>query len=200
MKHFTIDHDNNITVYGSAKEAAAVPDSERFSNEAALAKLAANWPTARLVEIWNSLQGATEVKKFKDRATAVNNPKQLFVPSGVECELVICYHKCAPLRFRQMTQNDHRDLLHAELLRREKPGVARDQPVVGIHKDWVGPPELFHGRCYLVDLGITVSAGVSLVGLQPFDGPALNLDVDVRGGNLPLRTIIGMPDGLCKAL
>jgi Protein of unknown function (DUF3489) len=73
MKHFTIENDNNnITIHGSAKEAEAVLDSERFSNEAALAKLAANWPAARLVEIWNSLPGETEIKKFKDRATAVN--------------------------------------------------------------------------------------------------------------------------------
>jgi hypothetical protein len=72
MKHFTIETEtNNITIYGSAKEADAVPDSERFSNEAALAKLAANWSAARLVEIWNSLPGETPVKKFKDRATAV---------------------------------------------------------------------------------------------------------------------------------
>jgi hypothetical protein len=73
MKHFTIENDNNnITVHGSAKEAEGVPDSERFSNEAALATLAANWPAARLVEIWNSLPGATPVKKFKDRPTAVS--------------------------------------------------------------------------------------------------------------------------------
>jgi hypothetical protein len=54
------------------KEAEAVPNSERFGTEAALAKLAANWPAARLVEIWNSLPGETPVKKFKDRATAVS--------------------------------------------------------------------------------------------------------------------------------
>lgn len=73
MKNFTIENEtNNITVYGSAKEADAVPNSERFSTEAALAKLAANWPAARLVEIWNSLPGETPVKKFKDRATAVS--------------------------------------------------------------------------------------------------------------------------------
>ena len=73
MKNFTIENEtNNITVHGSAKEAEAVPNSERFSNEAALAKLAANWPAARLVEIWNSLPGETPVKKFKDRATAVS--------------------------------------------------------------------------------------------------------------------------------
>jgi hypothetical protein len=72
MKHFTIENEtNNITVHGSAKEAGAVPDTERFSNEAALAKLAADWPAARLVEIWNSLPGETPVRKFKDRATAV---------------------------------------------------------------------------------------------------------------------------------
>jgi Protein of unknown function (DUF3489) len=72
MKSFTIDAENNITVHSSAKEAEAVPNSERFSTEAALAKLAANWPATRLVEIWNSLPGETAVKKFKDRATAVS--------------------------------------------------------------------------------------------------------------------------------
>ena len=73
MKNFTIENEtNNITVHGSAKEAEALPDSERFGTEAALAKLAANWPAARLVEIWNSLPGATPVNKFKDRATAVS--------------------------------------------------------------------------------------------------------------------------------
>jgi hypothetical protein len=73
MKHFTIENEtNSITIHGTAKEGEAVPNAERFSNEAALAKLAANWPAARLVEIWNSLPGETPVKKFKDRATAVS--------------------------------------------------------------------------------------------------------------------------------
>jgi hypothetical protein len=71
MKSFTIDAENNITIHGSVKEAEAIPNSERFSNEGALAKLAVNWPAARLVEIWNSLPGETPVRKFKDRATAV---------------------------------------------------------------------------------------------------------------------------------
>jgi len=73
MKNFKIENEtNNITVHASAKEAEAFPDCERFGTEAALAKLAANWPAARLVEIWNSLPGATPVNKFKDRATAVS--------------------------------------------------------------------------------------------------------------------------------
>ena len=73
MKTFTIENEtNNITIHATKQGAEMVPDSERFANEAALAKLAADWPTARLVEIWNSLPGETPVKKFKDRATAVS--------------------------------------------------------------------------------------------------------------------------------
>lgn len=73
MKTFTIENEtNNITAHASAKEAEAFPNVERFSTESALAKLTANWPVGRLVEIWNSLPGETPVKKFKDRATAVS--------------------------------------------------------------------------------------------------------------------------------
>ena len=69
MKYFTIENEtNNIMIHGSAMEAEAFPNSERFSSEAALAKLAADWPAARLVEVWNGLPGETRVKKFKDRA------------------------------------------------------------------------------------------------------------------------------------
>ncbi|MGA2715765.1 MAG: DUF3489 domain-containing protein [Bryobacteraceae bacterium] len=73
MKTFTIENEtHNITIHTSVKEAEAVPNSERFGNEAALAKIAADWPAARLVEIWNSLPGETPVKKFRDRTTAVS--------------------------------------------------------------------------------------------------------------------------------
>jgi hypothetical protein len=73
MKHFTIENEtNNITVHGSAEAAEAVVNAERFRNEAGLAKVAADWPMARLVEIWNGLPGAEPIKKFKDRATAVS--------------------------------------------------------------------------------------------------------------------------------
>jgi len=73
MKTFTIDNEtNNITIHTTIQAAEAVANAERFRNEAGLAKLAANWPAARLVEIWNGLAGETPVKKFKDRATAVS--------------------------------------------------------------------------------------------------------------------------------
>jgi len=72
MKMFTIESEtHNITAYRTAKEAASVAGAERFASADALAGLAANWPSARLVGIWNSLPGATPVRKFKDRQTAV---------------------------------------------------------------------------------------------------------------------------------
>jgi Protein of unknown function (DUF3489) len=73
MKTFTIENEtNNITIHATAQDADAVANAERFRNEAGLAKLAADWPAVRLVDIWNGLPGATPVKKFKDRATAIS--------------------------------------------------------------------------------------------------------------------------------
>ena len=65
---FTIEKDtNNIAVHATAKEAKRVPNAEVFQHEAALTKLAAKWPAARLVEIWNALPGEAPVKKLADR-------------------------------------------------------------------------------------------------------------------------------------
>jgi len=73
MKHFTIDNEtNNITLHATAAEAEGAANAERFNSEASLAKLAMGWPTSRLIEIWNSLPGATPVRKFTDRKTAVS--------------------------------------------------------------------------------------------------------------------------------
>jgi hypothetical protein len=68
---YTIDADNTISAHATLKQAEAVEGAEHFRNEAALAKLAGNWPIARLVEIWNGLPGVAPVKKFKDRPTGV---------------------------------------------------------------------------------------------------------------------------------
>lgn len=73
MKIFTIETEtNNIIVHDTIQEAKAVTNAEPFRNETGLSKLAAEWPAARLVEIWNSLPGVSPVKKFKDRQTAVS--------------------------------------------------------------------------------------------------------------------------------
>jgi len=73
MQTFTIDSENNITVFASYKEAKTsdATGAVIFTTEDELAKLATDWPISRLVEIWNSLTGVTPVKKFTDRKTAI---------------------------------------------------------------------------------------------------------------------------------
>jgi hypothetical protein len=55
--------------------------------------------------------------------------------------------------------------------------VACDDVVVGSHQHRIRPAKFRCGN--LVDLSVAMGAGVSLVGLQPFDWSALHLDVDV---------------------
>jgi hypothetical protein len=72
MTIFTIDKDNNITAFASGEKADRNPESERFRSAKELDKLARNWPTSRLVEIWNSLPGVSPVRKFTSGHTAAN--------------------------------------------------------------------------------------------------------------------------------
>jgi hypothetical protein len=50
-------------------ECGTVNDTPRI---AGLAKLAAHWPAARIIEIWNSLPGGSPIKKLTDRKTTVS--------------------------------------------------------------------------------------------------------------------------------
>jgi hypothetical protein len=69
MRTYTIDNEtNNIMFHASAQEAEAVANAERFRSEAGLAKLAADWPMTRFVEVWNSLPGVTSVSKCQSVA------------------------------------------------------------------------------------------------------------------------------------
>jgi hypothetical protein len=74
MKTFTIDNENNISVFASPEEAAAATTTpfDSFSSQEELAELAKVWPADRVVAIWNSLPGVTPVKKFTDRKTAIS--------------------------------------------------------------------------------------------------------------------------------
>ena len=68
MKMFVIDD--------AGKIAAVEPDSvtegqTTFKTEKELGTVSSEWPTGRLVEIWNQLPGAAAVRKFTDRKTAV---------------------------------------------------------------------------------------------------------------------------------
>src|SRR3972149_12005350 len=73
MRTFTIDSENNITVFANAKEAKTSNQTGAviFTSGKELGELAAHWPTHRLVDIWNSVPGATPVKKFTNRKTAI---------------------------------------------------------------------------------------------------------------------------------
>jgi hypothetical protein len=70
MTTYTIDNENNITAHSSQEEAGDA-QGERFASQQEFAGLAANWPAARLVEIWNSIPGLAPVKKFTDRKSAM---------------------------------------------------------------------------------------------------------------------------------
>ncbi len=78
MPTFVIDNDNTILACASAEEAQATENAAgAFAGEKELAKLAADWPAARLVEVWNNFAGVVPfddlkpVTKFTDRKTAV---------------------------------------------------------------------------------------------------------------------------------
>jgi uncharacterized protein DUF3489 len=71
MTAFTIDTKNNISVHASSPHLKESENgSETFSNPQELDKLAARWPGARLVEIWNSLPGVEPVQRFTSRQVA----------------------------------------------------------------------------------------------------------------------------------
>jgi hypothetical protein len=74
MKTFTIDQENNISVFSSPEEAAAAATTpfDTFTSENEFAELAGPWPTERLVAIWNNLAGVTPVKGFKDPKAAIS--------------------------------------------------------------------------------------------------------------------------------
>jgi Protein of unknown function (DUF3489) len=72
MTTFTIDAESNITAYPNATDATECnPDLAKFDSQAGLAKLSADWPMSRFVEIWNSIPGNTLVSKLADRKKAV---------------------------------------------------------------------------------------------------------------------------------
>jgi hypothetical protein len=76
MRTFTIDEQNGITAFAT-KEEAGVATGLAFSSQKELAKLAAEWPVSRFIEIWNGFAGVAPfselkpVKKFTDRKVAV---------------------------------------------------------------------------------------------------------------------------------
>ena len=69
---FAIDSQDRLSILAAGQAAAEATDLERFQSARQFEALANNWPSSRLVRIWNTLPGVKPVKKFTDRKTAVN--------------------------------------------------------------------------------------------------------------------------------
>lgn len=69
MQTFTIDTHNAIARLATHERPTR--EVEKFTSEKELAKLAAQWPARRLVEIWNGIPGVRRVAKFTNRKTGV---------------------------------------------------------------------------------------------------------------------------------
>ncbi len=72
MKTFTIDNDNNISVFATQEEAAVATATpfDSFASQQELADLAKAWPPERLVATWNSLPGVVALKSLPDTKAA----------------------------------------------------------------------------------------------------------------------------------
>jgi hypothetical protein len=72
MKTFTIDAENNISVFASPEEAAAASTTpfDTFTSQQELTELTKAWPAERLVATWNSLPGVVALKNLPDRKAA----------------------------------------------------------------------------------------------------------------------------------
>ena len=87
MTNFMIDEQNNITAFGSAKEAAAATATpfDSFASQKELAGLVAAWPAERLVAIWNGLPDVEPVKKFKNAKIAASRVWERYPKPGRGC-------------------------------------------------------------------------------------------------------------------
>jgi len=70
MYIFTIDPENRITAH--AKSIHVPKGESQFADPKGLARLAGDWPGARLVEIWNKLPDTKKLLRFTNRKTAVD--------------------------------------------------------------------------------------------------------------------------------
>jgi Protein of unknown function (DUF3489) len=68
---FNINADNTTSALTSDEKQSRTKRPGCFTNEQGFAALAAQWPTGRLVEIWNNLPGVRKITKFTDRQTGV---------------------------------------------------------------------------------------------------------------------------------
>lgn len=66
VNRYQIADDNHVHAVAGTEAGGAV-----FASEQELARLAADWPLRRLVEVWNQLPGVHPVARFENRSVAV---------------------------------------------------------------------------------------------------------------------------------
>jgi hypothetical protein len=103
-------------------------------------------------------------------------------PRAGDGKLVVSDYERAALGRRKVAEQDYGDLFHPELLRSQQSRVARDDVIVGTHKNRVCPPPLPHRSRDTGDLRAAVRSRVVRARNQAFDRPALDLDVDIYRG------------------
>jgi hypothetical protein len=69
---FTIHLDHTVGVSTLKEKDLPSDGSVKFSSERELSRLAAQWPSTRLVEIWNHLPSVKKLTKFTDRKTGIH--------------------------------------------------------------------------------------------------------------------------------
>ena len=109
--------------------------------------------------------------------------EHLFIPPGVLANAVVGQNVSPLLRFAEMVEHDHRNLIQAEFARRQEAPVAGDDPGVGVHQDRVVEPERRDAGGDLRDLFVRVRPGVARERDEPVQPPELN-SLGHRGGNL----------------
>jgi len=84
MTAFTISDDNHITGFARAEEVAQAGDTVAlvFDSQAALARISAEWPLSRLVDLYNCIAGHGKIQKFANHSQAVSRIWEAIQPLG----------------------------------------------------------------------------------------------------------------------
>jgi hypothetical protein len=118
-------------------------------------------------------------------------------PEPANRQLVVGNHQCPPLGFRQMLQQNDRDLRHAEFPCSENSGVPRDDILIGADQNRIRQAEFLDRRCDGGDLRRAVRARIVRPRDEPFDRPVLAL-ISIRRCYQPISHPVPLPAAFAK--
>ena len=84
MSHFILDDNDKVSLVSGE---ALPEDCKQFCSARQFESLSKDWPSTRLVHVWNQLPGVQPVRKFTDRKTAITriwNAIQSLYPEEIE--------------------------------------------------------------------------------------------------------------------